>query len=110
MMPSSAMSRRRTLVPSPGSFTSVSAMHFGSTFSRQLLSWQATQGLPYLPILMPYGREYGTGGVTSQLLTLAGASRPIFLLSCMVTHRMPQAANLADFAVLHAVDGIRSRR
>jgi hypothetical protein len=53
IVPSPAMSRRRTVVTGVGSFTSVIAMVAGSTFKRQLLPLQAIQGLPSLSILTP---------------------------------------------------------
>src|SRR5918999_1469003 len=53
IVPSAAMSSRRTVVSGIGSSISVSAIVAGSTLTRQLLPLQATQGTPSASILMP---------------------------------------------------------
>ena len=54
-MPSSAMSRRRTVVPGVGSLTSVRSRVAGSTLTRQGAPLQATHRKPSASSLMPYG-------------------------------------------------------
>ena len=61
IMPSSAMSRRRTVVPPSGSLYSFSSIVAGSILKRQGAPLHENQIAPSASTLMPYGLESLTG-------------------------------------------------
>src|SRR5437879_4809900 len=55
---------------------------------------------------MPYGRDFGVGGVSSLISPVFGSSRPTRLAFCSVNHKMPVWSKISVWGSLASGSGI----
>src|SRR5712692_2082494 len=94
MMSSLVMARRRGREAGSDRVYSRISSVFGSTLATLLVPNWTTNKLPLESSAMPYGRDFGVGGVSSLISPDFGSSRPMRLAFCTVNHRIPALSKM----------------